>query len=47
MHTVLRRVMLVVALVAFVAALTACAKYPVVSGARASSPSAAAPAPIR
>ena len=47
MYTALKSAILAAVLMGFMVALAACAKYPVVSGARASSPSAAAPAPTR
>jgi hypothetical protein len=43
----LKSAVLVLALIGFTVGITACAKYPVVSDTRASSPSAAAPAPTR
>jgi hypothetical protein len=43
MYTALRTAVLVFVLMGFVVALTACATYPVETGARASAPSASAP----
>ncbi|MBI1733988.1 MAG: hypothetical protein HYR51_02335 [Candidatus Rokubacteria bacterium] len=47
MYTALKTAILVFVMMGFVVALTACAKYPVVSGTRAAAPSAGAPAPTR
>jgi len=43
----MKSTMLVLALMAAVAGLTACAKYPVVVGANGPGPTAAAPAPTK
>lgn len=45
MYTALKSAILVLVAMGFVIGLTACAKYPVVTG--ASAPSASAPAPTR
>ena len=44
MHTALKTALFVVVLMGVVIGVTACAKYPVVSGARAAAPAASAPA---
>jgi len=47
MYSGLKSVVLAVVLLGIAGGLTACAKYPVVTDARGSSPSAQAPAPTR
>jgi hypothetical protein len=47
MYLRLKSALLLLALVVSAVGMTACAKYPVVTDTRASSPSAAAPAPTR
>jgi hypothetical protein len=47
MHSHLKPMMLTIAVIALLAGLVGCAKYPVVTNASAPTPTAAAPAPVR